>query len=46
MLFGRWNVGEGIGREIIVPKKDMFASHLVERRGSRVRAAADQYLVG
>jgi hypothetical protein len=46
MLFGRWKVGEGIGRDIILPKKDILASHLVERRGSRVRAAADQYLVG
>ena len=35
---------DGTGREMTAPKKDIFASHLVERRGSRVRAAPDQYL--
>jgi len=44
MLLGRWKVDEGIGREITEPKKDMLASHLEERRGSRVSAAPDQYL--
>jgi hypothetical protein len=44
MLLWRWKVDVGTGREMIEPKKDIFASHLVESRGSRVKAAPDQYL--
>jgi hypothetical protein len=31
MLFGRWKVNEGAEREIIELKKEILASHLVER---------------
>lgn len=34
----------GIGREMTDPRKEMLAIHFDERRGSRVSAAADQYL--
>ena len=41
----RWKEETGTGREITWPKKAMLAIHFDERRGSRVSAAAGQYLL-
>lgn len=39
-----WKEEVGTGNEITWPKKAMLAIHFDERRGSRVNAAAGQYL--
>lgn len=39
-----WKEETGMGREMTWPKKAMLAIHFDERRGSKVNAAAGQYL--
>ena len=43
-LAGRRNESTGTERDMTEPKKATFASHLEERRGSRVIPADDKYL--
>jgi hypothetical protein len=43
-LPGRKNDPSGTGSEMTLPKNAMFAIHLEDSRGSRVREADDQYL--
>lgn len=38
------NEEDGIGKEMMVPKKATLAIHFEDSRGSRVKAAPDQYL--
>jgi hypothetical protein len=45
VVVGRKNVECGTWREMMVPKKEILAIHLVERRGSSVSCADGQYLL-
>jgi hypothetical protein len=42
MLVGRENDEKGTGRDMTDPKNEIFAIHLDDKRGSKVRAAPDQ----